>query len=118
MADQPDSAVAALATAAELEEKLAVIGPPIVPPARELLGDLLLELGRLPEAAAAFDATLQRTPNRSMALLGRARSADRAGDSETAREYYGKLLVNWRRADPGLPELAEAKQAVGKMAAR
>jgi hypothetical protein len=33
------------------------------------------------------------------------------------REYYGKLLINWRRADPDLPELAEAKQAVEKVAA-
>jgi tetratricopeptide (TPR) repeat protein len=117
MADQPDSAVAALARAAELEEELTFIGPPIVPPARELLGELLLELGRLPEAAAAFDATLQRTPNRSSALLGRARTAARAGDSVAEREYYGKLLINWRRADPDLPELAEAKQAVEKVAA-
>ncbi len=117
MADPPDSAVAALTTAAELEEGLTFIGPPIVPPARELLGELLLELGRLPEAAAAFEATLQRTPNRSLALLGRARAAARAGDSVAAREYYGKLLVNWRRADAGLPELAEAKQAVEKVAA-
>ena len=93
------------------------IGPPIVPPARELLGELLLELDRLPEAAAAFDATLQRTPNRSIALLGRARAAARAGDSVAAREYYEKLLVNWRQADAGLPELAEAKQAVEKVAA-
>jgi tetratricopeptide (TPR) repeat protein len=116
MAGQSDSAVAALTTAAELEEGLTFLGPPIVPPARELLGELLLELDRLPEAAAAFEATLQRTPNRSAALLGRARAAARAGDAGVARVYYGKLLANWRRADPDLPELAEAKQAVGRVA--
>jgi cytochrome c-type biogenesis protein CcmH/NrfG len=87
-----------------------------VPPARELLGELLLELGRLPEAAAAFSSTLQHTPNRSAALLGRARAAAGAGDGVIARAYYGKLLLNRRRADPGLPELAEAKQAVEKVA--
>ncbi len=117
MAGQPDSAVAALTTAAELEEALTFLGPPIVPPARELLGELLLQLDRLPEAAAAFEATLQRTPNRSAALLGRARAAARAGDAVVAGEYYGKLLANWRRADPDLPELAEAKQGVGRDAA-
>ena len=117
MAGQPDSSVAALRTAAELEEGLTIVGPPIVPLARELLGELLLELGRLPEAAAAFDSTLQRTPNRSAALLGRARVAAQAGDINTAREYYGKLLRNWRAADPDLPALAEARRAVQRVAA-
>jgi tetratricopeptide (TPR) repeat protein len=93
------------------------VGPPVVPPARELLGELLLELGRLPEAAAAFDAALLRTPGRSAALLGRARTAARAGDAVVARDYYGKLLVNWRAADADLPELAEARRGVARVAA-
>jgi tetratricopeptide (TPR) repeat protein len=117
MAGQPDSAVAALRTAADLEEGTPIVGPPIVPPARELLGELLLELGRLPEAAAAFDSALQRTPNRSAVLLGRARVAAQAGDSLTAREYYGRLLRNWRTADADLPALAEARRGVQRVAA-
>jgi tetratricopeptide (TPR) repeat protein len=115
LAGRPDSAVAGLRTAAELEDGSPIVGPPIVPPARELLGELLLELGRLPEAAAAFDSTLQRTPNRSAVLLGRARTAAQAGDSAGAREYYGKLLRNWQAADPDLPDLAEVWRGVERV---
>jgi tetratricopeptide (TPR) repeat protein len=90
-----------------------------VPPARELLGDLLLELGRHTEAAAAYDAALLRTPLRSAALLGRARSAAKSGDAEGAAHWYGLLLRNWKGADQGTAELAEARAATaGRRAAR
>jgi predicted negative regulator of RcsB-dependent stress response len=49
-------------------EKNAVTPGPLAP-ARELLGDLLLELGRPAEAAAEYRASLQREPNRRHALL-------------------------------------------------
>lgn len=104
-----EEAVAALTEAATLEEERSVVGPPGDPPARELLGDLLLELGRFQEAAAAYDTTLQRTPLRSPALLGRARAAAKAGDREGAAHWYGLLARNWKAADPDLPELAEVR---------
>ena len=53
-------------------EKSGVTPGPLAP-ARELLGDMLAELGRPDEAAAEYEATLQREPNRRHALarLGR-----------------------------------------------
>lgn len=104
-----DEAVAALTEAATLEEERSLVGPPGDPPARELLGDLFLELGRIEEAAAAYDTALQRTPLRSPVLLGRARAAARAGDHEGAAHWYGLLARNWKAADPDLPELAEVR---------
>jgi tetratricopeptide (TPR) repeat protein len=104
-----EEAVAALTEAATLEEERSVVGPPIDPPARELLADLLLELGRFQEAAAAYDAALQRTPLRSPVLLGRARAASKSGDQEGAAHWYGLLARNWKAADPDLPELAEVR---------
>ncbi len=112
-----EEAVAALTEAATLEEDLSMVGPPVDPPARELLADLLLELGRVPEAIAAYDATLQRTPLRSPVLLGRARAAAKAGDSEGAVRWYGLLLRNWHAADAGLPELAEARSGAHRVEA-
>lgn len=109
-----EEAVAALTEAATLEEDLSMVGPPVDPPARELLADLLLELGRAPEAAAAYDATLLRTPLRSAALLGRARAAVKAGDAEGAARWYGLLLRNWQAADADLPELAETKAGANR----
>jgi hypothetical protein len=48
-------------------EKSAVTPGPLVP-ARELLGDMLMELKRPAEASAEYRATLQKEPNRRHAL--------------------------------------------------
>jgi tetratricopeptide (TPR) repeat protein len=83
--------------------------PRPIKPAPELFGEILLELGRPREAAAEFERSLERWPNRSLALLGLARASAALGDRDTARRHYGRLLVNWRSADPVLPELQEAR---------
>jgi tetratricopeptide (TPR) repeat protein len=86
------------------------LGPPRpIKPARELFGEILLELGRPREAAAEFEGALARWPNRSLTLLGLARASAALGDRVAARRYYQRLLVNWRSADPALPELLEAR---------
>ena len=86
------------------------LGPPRpIKPAPELFGEILLELGRPGEAAAQFERALARWPNRSLSLLGRARAAAALGDRESARRHYRRLLLNWRRADPDLADLKEAR---------
>jgi hypothetical protein len=77
-------------------------------PAREMLGDLNLELKRPADAAKAYAATLAEAPNRFDALLGAAQASQAAGDSHTAREYSSQLL---KIADPAAdrPELREVK---------
>jgi 3,4-dihydroxy-2-butanone 4-phosphate synthase len=52
--------------AADLEDSMDKhpITPGEVFPVRELYGDLLLREGRTEEAIAAFEASLERTPNR------------------------------------------------------
>ena len=78
----------------------------------ELYGELLLQVGRAKEAATWFDRTLARTPNRSRALLGLARAQRNAGNAAGAKAAYQRLLANWKSADPGLPEVAEARSAI------
>jgi len=73
---------------------------------------LLLQSGRAKEAIVRFDRALARTPNRSRALLGLARAYRNAGDAANARAAYKRLLTNYRNADPGLPEVSEARQAL------
>jgi predicted Zn-dependent protease len=80
--------------------------------AYELYGELLLEAGRPKDAVQWFERTLTRTPNRSRAVLGLARAAARAGETTKSRRAYSQFLDNWRDADAGLPELAEAKRAL------
>jgi tetratricopeptide (TPR) repeat protein len=89
-----ESALERAREAAELEES--VEKHPVTPgpllPARELLGDLLLELEQPAQALAAYEKTLEREPRRARALFGAARAAEEAGDRERARRYYAELI--------------------------
>ncbi len=82
--------------------------PAAVLPARELLADLLLE-AKDPAALQAYVDSLKSEPNRFRSLLGKARAAKAAGDLETSREAYKKLLTLSAVADSDRPELAEAR---------
>ena len=89
------------------------IGRPFpVKDVNELYGELLLQVNRPSEAIARFDRVLARTPNRSRALLGLARAYRNAGDTTNARAAYKRFLTNYRQADTGLPEVAEARAAM------
>jgi len=110
-AGRKDDAISRMQEAVVLERELPPpLGPPRpIKPALELFGEILLELGRPREAAAEFERALARWPNRSLSLLGRARASAALGDRDAARRHYRRFLDNWRRADPGLPELKEAR---------
>jgi hypothetical protein len=91
-------------------EKNAVTPGPLAP-ARELLGDMLLETKQPSAALVEYEATLKKEPNRFRAVHGAAQAAAESGDQETARRYYAQLLQIAAKADsPGRPELAEAKR--------
>ncbi len=67
-----DAAIQKAISAADAEDKLVFeYGPPAIPkPAREHLGELLLEAGRKKEAADAFRSALKRYPNRRLSNEG------------------------------------------------
>jgi hypothetical protein len=110
-------AVAEMRAAADREdatEKSAVTPGPLAP-ARELLGELLLESGQPREALAEFQTTLKKEPNRFRAVAGAARAAAAAGDRAAANTYYSQLLKICAGADrPGRPELVEARRAASR----
>ena len=90
---QNDEAVALLRAAADLEdktEKHPVTPGPIVP-ARELLGELLLDTDRPAEALKEFTAGMGREPGRLRSLYGAAVAAERSGDKARARGYYQRI---------------------------
>jgi len=111
----PKAALAGMRAAAELEdgtEKNAITPGPLAP-ARELLGELLLELKRPAEALKEFEATLTREPNRFRSLYGAAQAAKLAGNRQAAQKYFRELLKVAERADsPGRQELVEARTEV------
>lgn len=85
------------------------VTPGVIVPARELLGEMLLELKQPAQAVVEFEATLRGAPNRFDALSGAARAANLSGDREQAKSYYSKLLAICDRADGDRPELRDAR---------
>jgi hypothetical protein len=85
------------------------VTPGVILPARELLGQMLLELNQPAEALTEFEATLRTAPNRYNALSGAARAARLSGTIEKTKSYYAKLLAVCERADEDRPELREAR---------
>lgn len=108
-----DDAVQRLTAAAELDAKVgkSPVTPGTVLPPRELLADLLLELGRPRDALAAYEAELVEAPNRLRALAGAARAAERAGLPERARTLETQVASI---AVPGAdrPEVVRARAAL------
>ena len=106
-----DEAIAQLAAAADAEDATdkSAISPGPLAPARELLGDMLLEAGKAKEALVAFESTMKKEPNRFRGLYGGARAAAAAGDRAKATAYYTRLLDVAKEADTDRPELQQAK---------
>jgi tetratricopeptide (TPR) repeat protein len=85
------------------------VTPGSILPAREQLGELLLELKQPSAALAEFETSLRTSPERFNGLYGAARAATLASDQKKARSYYTKLMAVTRQSDSARPEIAEAK---------
>jgi tetratricopeptide (TPR) repeat protein len=81
-------------------------------PAREMLADIMLELGRPADALAEYERAMTIDPNRFNTLFGAAAAAEKAGTSDLARNYYSRLLQNCEGNNSARVELARAKRFV------
>ena len=96
----------------DLTEKSGISPGPIAP-ARELLGQMLLEAGRHDAALEAFEVTTTEEPGRFRGIYGAARAAELGGKTALANQYYSALLEVAAKADEdGRPELSEARAFV------
>ena len=97
-----NEAVAMAQRAVAIGEELPyAFGPPSPEkPSYEFLGELLLKENRNSPARAAFEASLQRAPQRTESLLGLACAESAMGDKAAAAQTYRQLLVIWKNADP------------------
>lgn len=84
-------------------------------PAREMLGELLLELKQPAQALAEFETSLRLSPNRFNTLYGAGRAAELAGNSEKAASCYAQLLkICDGGAHSDRPELTRAKTLIAR----
>jgi tetratricopeptide (TPR) repeat protein len=94
--------------AADLEDRVGKhpVTPGAVLPARELLADLLHDMGRPGEALQQYELSLSVAPNRFNSLYGAAQSAEASGDSAKAVQLYAMLAESCASSDR-----AEVKRA-------
>jgi tetratricopeptide (TPR) repeat protein len=115
MTEKKEEALRQMELAARMEdgtEKSAVTPGPLAP-ARELLGEMLLEMNEPAQALEEFEATLKKEPGRFRALYGAAHAAQLSGNREASHKYFRELLKSCERADtPGRKEIQEAKKAL------
>ena len=114
-----DDAVTMMRAAADLDDATEKhpVTPGAILPAREQLGEMLLELDRPKEALAEYEGSLKRAPRRLVGLYGAAHSAKLAGDVTKATRYYAELAEMTKASDGTRAEIKEAREAA-KMAAR
>ncbi len=109
---QPVVALGLIREAADREDatEKAALTPGPIKPARELLGEMLLQVKQPAAALAAFEATLTKEPNRFRAVHGAALAATAAGQPARASAHYNALRRICKNADrPPRPELRDRR---------
>jgi len=85
------------------------VTPGEVLPARELLGDMLLQLKQNENALQAYEAVLKKSPNRFNSLYGAGKAAEKSGDYQKVIFYYKQLSTIADSANSNRPELSEVR---------
>src|SRR5688572_8051729 len=109
-----DDALKLMRASADLEDRNEkhIVTPGRIVPARELLGEMLMELKQPALALKEFEASQVREPNRFRGYFGAARAAEAAGERQKAAGHFAKLVALTKDGDGTRPELARAKAYV------
>jgi tetratricopeptide (TPR) repeat protein len=86
-----------------------VVTPGTILPARELLGDLLMELGQPAAALKEYEASIAKELNRFRGLYSAGRAAEASGNMAKARAWYDKFAQIAAQADDNVPQVQHAK---------
>jgi tetratricopeptide (TPR) repeat protein len=97
----PEEALKLMRTSADLEDRTGKhpVTPGALLPARELLGDLLLEMNRPAEALVEYEKSLSASPKRLLTVAAALRSAKLANQQEKARAYSTVLANLTKQAE-------------------
>ena len=109
-----EEALSLMIEAADMEDATEKnpVTPGEVVPARELLGDMYMEIGDSEKALEAYEADLQRHPNRFNGLYGAASAEKKLRNIDKASEYFRKLLTIANPMNSTRPELSIAFEFV------
>jgi hypothetical protein len=105
-------AIRLMREAADMEDATEkhIVTPGPLAPARELLGEMLMDIGEHRAAYGEFVKTLEREPGRRKTLQGAIMAAEKAGDAGNANKYR-KMVDPKAEAAPGMvPVSAQADE--------
>lgn len=109
-------AIDLMRTAADMED--ATEKHPVTPgeiiPARELLGDIYLNIGDHEQALEAYELNLKRHPNTFNGLYGAAVASEKLGADQKAGQYFTDLLTLAKSSGSTRPELEKAMTFVNQ----
>lgn len=110
---KPDEALSLLRGVAEKQDAFGK--GEVELPAREMLANMLLELGRPQEALSEYEMSLKSDPSRFNGLYGAGRAAELAGQPQKAAEFYSQLVKNCQAAsDSSRTEISHARAFLGQ----
>lgn len=109
-------ALAMMEKAADTEDSVDKhpVTPGAILPARDLLGDMLIDMGKPAMALVAYEKSLQISPNRFYSLYGAGYAAELSGNTDKATKYYQELLDVAANADSARPRVDKAKEYISK----
>ena len=109
-----DEGIILMQKAADLED--ATVKNPVSPgellPARELLGDMFMQMNKPAEALAAYEQSLVSRPTLFNSLYGAGYAAEKSGDSKNATLYYSHLLTVVGTTASSREQLDHARKAM------
>jgi len=110
-----DEALGLMRQAADLEDKSEkhIVTPARLVPARELLGDMLMEMKRPAEALKEYEASQVREPNRYRGLYGAGMAAWQSGDTAKAKQHFSRLVDMAGSSGPR-PEIGNARDYLAR----
>lgn len=112
-----EEALGRMESAAKMEDRTekSAVTPGPLSPARELLGEMLLEMNEPARALVQFEVALKKEPRRFRSLYGAAHAARLSGKTDLSKRYFAELLTVCEHADkPGRSEITEARDALAK----
>lgn len=106
------NAVNIMKLAADMEDSTGKhpVTPGEVLPARELLGDMFLQMGENQDALQAYEAVLKKSPNRFNSLYGAGKAAEKSGDKQKTIYYYKQLSTITDSTGSGRQELVYVRK--------